>query len=122
VPESLRTTNGRVGIALLTSLVIVVLAVVLELPIAILPALFVPVWVSILASGRAGLAARQTVDASLRGRRAGRAGSRRRHHLRVRISDSPDDPIEEAGRHSETVGRSTRCAATSSGQASLRSE
>ncbi len=48
--ESLRTTRGRVGIALLMSLAIAVFAVLFSLPIAIVPALFVPVWVSVFAS------------------------------------------------------------------------
>ncbi len=49
--ESLRKTKSRVGIALLTSLVIVVLAVGFKLPFAIMPALFVPVWLSVFATG-----------------------------------------------------------------------
>ncbi len=49
--ESPRITKGRVVIALLTSLIIVVLAVVFKLPMAIMPALFVPVWLSVFASG-----------------------------------------------------------------------
>jgi len=51
VLESLRTTKGRVGSAILTSLIIVALAVGFKLPIAIMPALFVPVWLSLFASG-----------------------------------------------------------------------
>jgi len=49
VLESLSTTRGRVGLALLTSLVIVVLAVLFRDALLILPLLLVPVWVSVFA-------------------------------------------------------------------------
>lgn len=45
--ELLRTTRFRVGAAVLTSLVVVVLAVLLEYPLPILPALLAAVWVPV---------------------------------------------------------------------------
>jgi hypothetical protein len=50
VLESLKTTRGRVGLAFLTSLVIVVPAVLLRFPLAIVPALLVAPWVPVFAS------------------------------------------------------------------------
>jgi hypothetical protein len=49
VLESLRTTRGRVGIAVLMSLVLVVVSMVFEFPIAIVPALLVPFWIPVFA-------------------------------------------------------------------------
>jgi hypothetical protein len=49
VLEFLRTTRGRIGAALLTSLVVVALAVLLKHPLPILPALLVAVWVPVYA-------------------------------------------------------------------------
>jgi ABC-type phosphate transport system permease subunit len=53
VLEYLRTTRGRIGSALLASLVLVALAVVMKFPLAIVPALLVPVWVSAFAGREA---------------------------------------------------------------------
>jgi len=50
VLEFLRTTRGRVGVALLASLVVVALAVLFEFPLPILPAILVPVWISVFAA------------------------------------------------------------------------
>jgi hypothetical protein len=47
--EFLRTTTGRITAALLTSLVVVVLAVLFKYPLPILPALLVAVWVPVYA-------------------------------------------------------------------------
>ena len=48
--EFLSTTRGRVGVALLMSLVVVALAVLLEFPLPILPAILAAVWISVFAS------------------------------------------------------------------------
>ncbi len=47
--QFLRTTRGRFGAALLTSLVVVALAVLLKHPLPILPALLAAVWVPVYA-------------------------------------------------------------------------
>jgi hypothetical protein len=49
VLDFLRTTRGRVGAALLTSLVVVAFAVLLEFPLPILPAALVAVWICVFA-------------------------------------------------------------------------
>jgi hypothetical protein len=48
--EFLRTTRGRVGAALLTSLVVVALVVIFREALPLLPAMLAAVWVSIFAS------------------------------------------------------------------------
>lgn len=45
--DSLKTTKGRIIIGALTSAVFVVLWFVYELPIAIMPALLVPIWIPV---------------------------------------------------------------------------
>jgi hypothetical protein len=47
--EFLRTTRARVGAALLTSLVVVALAVLLKYPLPIVPAILVAVWMPVYA-------------------------------------------------------------------------
>jgi hypothetical protein len=50
VLESLKTARGRIGLAFLTRLVIVVLAVLFRFPFATVRALLVPAWVPVFAS------------------------------------------------------------------------
>lgn len=51
----LKTTKGRIGITVVTSIVITVIWFSFKLPIAILPAVLVPQWIPIFVSGQGEL-------------------------------------------------------------------
>lgn len=50
--DLLKTTRGRVGLAIITSIVVTVIWFSFELSIAILPAVLVPLWIPIFALGQ----------------------------------------------------------------------